>query len=123
MFDRPSFQSYYLSIDRLVADELKKSTPQYLVQVDSAEYLAHLISALSWQELKWDEGAMTMEPFVGRKTINDYGRSIEVERQGVRLRIPFEPHPQRRDFLHLIPSSLRLSGEPPWNFQGDLLVI
>jgi len=123
MFDRPSFQSYYLSIDRLVADELRKSTPQYLVQVDPDEYLAHLVSELSWQELTWDESAMTMEPFVGRKTINDYGRMIEVERPGVRLRIPFSPHLQRREFLELLPSSLRLSGEPQWTFQGNMLVL
>lgn len=123
MFDRPSFQSYYLSVDHLVADELKKSTPQYLVQIDPEEYLSHLVSELSWQELTWDESAMTMEPFVGRRKINDYWRMIEVEQPGVRLRVPFAPHPQRREFLDLLPSSLRMPGEPQWNFQGNTLVM
>ena len=123
MFGGPSFQTYYLSVDRLVADCFRKESPDYLLRVDFDEYLAHLIAELSWQEMTWDEGGMTMETYTKKERVNDYGRAIEVDHPQVRLRIPFQPHPQRRDFLRLMPSSFRTSGEPEWQFVGDTLVI
>ena len=120
---RPSFQIYYASIDRLVSGCFSKESAKYLLEVDFEEYLRHLISKLSWQEMIWDEGGMTMETFIRKYPVSDYGRVIDVDRPHVRLRIPFAPHPQRREFLQFMPSSYRLSGEPEWIFDGDTLVV
>lgn len=123
MFDRPTFQSYYLSVNRMISDRLNREAPEYLVKVDFEEFLAHLVEEHAWAELEWDEGAMSLEPFVGKQPINDFGHIIEVDRPRVRLRIPFQPHPQRREFLELMPSSQRSSGEPQWRFEGNTLVL
>jgi hypothetical protein len=123
MFDRPTFQAYYASVDRMITDELSKERPEYLVQVDYDEYLHHLIAKVSWEMLELDESAMTMEPFIGKKRINDYGQPKEIDQPRIRLRIPAAPHPQRQEFLHLMPSSMRMSGEPEWRFQGDTLIV
>ena len=80
MFDRPSFQTYFASVDRLVSDCFRKDGPEYLLRVDFDEYLAHLIAELSWQEMTWDEGGMTMETFISKDRVNDYGRVIEIDR-------------------------------------------
>lgn len=123
MLNRHSFQTYYASLDRLVAAELEKERSEYLAQIDFEEYLNHLIDRLAWETLEFDEGAITMETFIGKRTINDFGRMMEVEQPMVRLRIPVSRHSQRRDFLELMPSSVRHSGEPDWRFEGDILVI
>jgi hypothetical protein len=44
MFDKPTFQTYYMSIDRLVSARLAKEQPGYLVQVDFDEFLNHFRS-------------------------------------------------------------------------------
>lgn len=123
MFNKPTFQTYYGSVERMIADVLSKEQPDYLVQVEFEAYLDHLVAKLSWETLDLDEGAMTMETFIGKKRINDFGRTVEVDRPRVRLRIPVGPHTQRREFLQLMPSSQRLSGEPEWKFEGSLLVL
>ncbi len=123
MLNKPGFQTYYASLNRLVAAELEKERPDYLAQVEFEEYLDHLVDRLAWETLEFDEGAMTMETFIGKRKINDFGRMMEVEEPKVRIRIPVSQHSQRRDFLELMPSSVRLSGEPDWRFESDILVI
>ncbi|MGD1931363.1 MAG: hypothetical protein ACFB12_20880 [Leptolyngbyaceae cyanobacterium] len=123
MLNKPSFQTYYASLDRLVAAELEKERPDYLAQVEFEEYLDHLINRLAWETLEFDEGAMTMEPFIDKRTINDFGRVIDVDQPRVRLRIPVSQHSQRRDFLEFMPSSVRYSVEPDWRFEGSILVM
>lgn len=123
MFNSPTFQSYYLQVDRAVRDQLAKEKPEYLLQVDFEEFLTHLVEKYSWEEFELDEGGMTMEPFIGRARINDFGEIREVDRPRVRLRIPVSPHSQRREFLELKPSTQRGSGEPAWTFQGNTLIL
>lgn len=123
MFNRPTFQGYYLGVYRMVWDQLSKEPPDYLVQVDFEEYLQHLIDRYAWETLDIDESAMTMETFIGKRKINDYGQILEVDQPRIRLRIPFAPHPQLSDFLQLMPSSQRSSGEPNWKFRENTLVL
>lgn len=123
MFNRPTFQSYYLQVDRMVSDYLAKERADYLVQVDFEEYLQHLIDRYAWETLDLDEGAMTMETYVGKARINDFGRILEVDRPKVRLRIPFAPHSQLHDFLQLMSSTQHNLGEPRGSFEGNTLIV
>ncbi len=63
IFDRPSFQTYYSSVDQMVSRLLDRERTEYLLTVDFARYRDHLVSELEWQPLEWDESQMTVEPF------------------------------------------------------------
>lgn len=122
MFNSPTFQDYYLRVPKMVSERLQKESPEYLVQVDFQQFLEHLVDEYMWDVLEWDESGLTIDPFVGKQRITDYGEVVEVDRPCVRLRLPFQPHPQRERFLELMPSSQRSSGEPDWRFEGNTLV-
>jgi len=127
IWDRATFQTYYQSIDRIVNKEfLDKESPDTLLRVEFEKYLDYLVSRCEWQPLEWDENLMTVEQFtatIERRSEWDAPRTYRTEIQQFRLRIPVSPHPQRDDYLKLLPSVFGLSGEPEWNFQGDILVI
>ncbi len=125
MYGRPTFQTYYGEIERIVSAELDKQKQDYLLQVDPEEYLAYLISYVSWQPLEWDESQMTIERFSGKEDRYDRfdRRWVSVDAQRFRMRIPCAPHRQRADYLKLMPSSMRLDGEPEWKFEGNVLVL
>jgi hypothetical protein len=42
MLNKPSFQTYYGNVDRMVSKELASERPEYLLQVDFEELLAAL---------------------------------------------------------------------------------
>jgi hypothetical protein len=126
IFERPTFQIYYQSIDRIVKELLDKESPDDLLRVDFDEYLHYLVSRCEWQPLEWDESRKTIEPFTATIERHDaYGRggTYQTDVQRFRLRIPVSPHPQRSDYLRFLPSVYGLSGEREWTFQGDTLVI
>jgi len=124
MFGGPTFQAYYLNVERIVNDLLSKESPDYLAKVDFDEFLAYLVDRIAWEPLEWDEGGMTMEPFIDRQRLPDgMGGFLELDQPKVRLYIPVKPHAQRSDFFKLMPSSQRISGEPEWRFEGNTLVV
>jgi hypothetical protein len=126
IWGRPTFQTYYQSIDRIVNKEfLDKESPDDLLRVDFEQYLDYLVSKCEWQPLEWDESQMTVERFttiVERPGGWEPQRTYRTELQQFRLRIPVSPHPQRDDYLKLLPSVYGLS-ELEWNFQGNTMVI
>lgn len=125
MRNQPTFQSYYAQVDALVSKKLGDANPQYLREVDSDEYLDYLVAEIAWQPLEWDETGITADAFTARMEKRDgfdgQIRAVDVPR--IRLRLPVSHHPQRRQFLDFAPSQMRGSGEPPWNFEGDVLVM
>ena len=126
MWDQPTFQIYYQSMDRIVKALLDKESPDFLLRVDFEEYLNYLISKCEWQPLEWYDNDKTIEPFsvsVERQYPWGRGRTYRTDVKKFRLRIPVSPHPQRDDYLKLQPSVSGLSGEPNWKFQGDVLVL
>lgn len=126
IWGRATFQTYYQSIDRIVNKEfLDKESPDDLLRVDFEQYVDYLVSKCEWQPLEWDESQMTVERFttiVERPDGWEPQRTYRTELQRFRLRIPVSPHPQRDDYLKLLPSVYGLS-ELEWNFQGNTLVI
>ena len=86
MFGGPTFQVYYLTVERIVNDLLSKESPDYLAKVDFDEFLAYLVDRIAWEPLEWDEGGMTMEPFIDRQRLpNGMGGFLEMNRPKVRL--------------------------------------
>jgi hypothetical protein len=126
IWDRPTFQTYYQNIDRIVNNLLDKESPDDLLRVDFEHYLDYLVSKCEWEPLEWDESKMTVERFAAIVERQDEWvrqRTYRTEVQRFRLRIPLSPHPQRDDYLKFLPSMFGLSGEPEWKFQGDTLLI
>ena len=126
IFNQPTFQTYYLNIDRIVRDLLDKESPDYLLRVDFDDYLTHLIARCEWQPLEWDESQKTIEPFTATVERADEwgrGRTYRIDVPKFRLRIPVSLHPQRDDYSKLLPSAFDWSGEPDWTFQGNTLVM
>jgi hypothetical protein len=126
MWDRPTFQMYYQSLDRIVTELLDKESPDHLLRMDFDEYLNYLISRCEWQPLEWDESQMTIEPFtapIERRDEWEPQRTYRMNVQKFRLRIPVSSHPQRDDYLKFLPSMYELSGEPEWKFQANTLVL
>ena len=123
---RPTFQTYYQSIDRIVDNLLDNESPDDLLRVDFEQYLDYLVSKCEWQPLEWHESQMTVEPFtalIERRSDWNPQRTYRTEVQRFRLRLPLSPHPQRDDYMKFLPSVYSLSGEPEWKFQGDTLLI
>ena len=92
IWGRPTFQTYYQSIDRIVNKEfLDKESPDDLLRVDFEQYLDYLVSKCEWQPLEWDESQMTVERFttiVERPDGWEPQRTYRTELQRFRLRIP-----------------------------------
>lgn len=125
MWDGPSFQTYYGQAERLVAAELDKESPEYLLRVNPDEYLDYLVDKVAWQPLEWHESEMTVEPVTVKQQRHDGydGRQYLTDAQQFRLRIPITPHPQLRQYLEFRPSTIDLGGEPDWQFERDVLVL
>ena len=122
--------SYFTFADRAATELLDREDPDYLLNVDSEEYLGHLVTRLSFQPLviHWDE--MTVEPFKVRRERppsrhawdREGPRYIDVEMY--RVRIPVEPNPDRDEYFKWQPSKGYSSQlEPDWRFRDDLLVM
>ena len=121
---RPSFGEYYAQIGRIILNYLDDQEPAKLLQVDTEEYLAHLTREAARQPLEWDEAGKTVEPFTAKQRRRDvFGDTFTADVQMFRLRIPISPHPQRREFFDRWPSTFHLSGEPDWEFEGDVLIV
>lgn len=102
IWDRPTFQTYYQNIDRIVNNLLDKESPDDLLRVDFEHYLDYLVSKCEWEPLEWDESKMTVERFAAIVERQDEWvrqRTYRTEVQRFRLRIPLSPHPQRDDYL------------------------
>jgi len=125
VWDGPTFQSYYLQVDRLVGNLLAKEPRDYLLNVDPEAYLEHLVEEIAWQPLEWDESQRTIEPFiVKRERPGDFGRSYVFDEDGFRLRIPISAHPQRNDYFKFGPSTTWAGrAEPKWKFEGNVLIL
>lgn len=126
MLERPTFQIYYQSIDRIVKELLDKESPEDLLRVDFDEYLDYLVSKCEWQPLEWDESQKTIESFTTTIERHDEwgrGRTYRMDIQRFRLRIPVSPHPQRSDYLRFLPSIYTFSVEREWKFEANTLVI
>lgn len=125
MWNGPTFQSYYLQIDRIIAERLAKEQPEYLLQVDPQQYLDYLVSEAEWQPLEWDEGQLTVEPFTAKVERYDQfdERKYVSDVSQLRLRIPTSLHPQRTEYFRFGPSTTRLTSEPKWKFEGSILVL
>jgi hypothetical protein len=107
----PTFQDYYIGIDRAVRGRLEQERAEYLLSVDPDEYLDYLVGKAEWQPLEWHEDQMTVEVIM-------VGHA-----QKLRLRIPTTPHPQLQEYLKLGPSRFRLVSEPEWTLEKDALVL
>jgi hypothetical protein len=123
MYEKHSYQSYYLEADQRAQAILDSERPEYLLDVDYQEYLQHLISRLSLETLEWDESAKSIEPFIGKRKVLDYGGYREVEQPLFRLRIPVSNHPALSAYIQFQPSAQHSGGEPHWNFQDGILII
>ena len=95
IWNRPTVQTYYQSIDRIVNKGfLDKESPEYLLRVDFQTYLDYLVSHCEWQPLEWDESRMTVEQFtrtIERPSQWDPPQTYREEIQQFRLRIPVSP--------------------------------
>ena len=121
---RPTFGEYYALIDRSILNHLDQQTPENLLVADREEYLLHLIREAAWEPLKWNEAGKTVEPFTEKRQRRDvFGDPFTADVQMFRLRIPISRHSQRSDFFRRWPSAFRLSGEPDWKFEGDVLIV
>jgi hypothetical protein len=111
-------------VERTASELLRNESPDYLAEVDFEEFLNHLVDRIAWELLEWNEGAMTMEPFISKQSLPDgMGGRLEMDQPKVRLRIPFSPHPRRSEFFKFTPPSQHSTGEPEWNFEGNMLVL
>jgi hypothetical protein len=123
MSEKPSFQSYYLGVERQVQAIIDRETNDYLLNVDYQEYLQHLIARIAWEPLKWDETSISVEPFITKRKIRDYGGYAEVDQPRLRIRIQTSKHPTLSDYLRHQPSTRDSGGEPGWIFENDALLI
>ena len=120
----PTFQMYYLEIERRTWAVVNQERPDYLLQVGFDEYLEYLVAEASWKRLDWHEDQMTIEPISVKRRLPDRygGHAREVDTQLIRIRIPTSPHPRRDEYLRYGPSKTRGS-QPAWRFEGDVLVL
>ncbi len=119
-----TFGSYYAQIGRIMLGRLEKEPAEKLLAVDKDEYLDRLVAEAAWEPLEWYENRKTIEPFSTKQQRRDpFGEVFMADVQMFRLRVPISSHPQRRMYFSLWPSTYRLSGEPEWKVEGDVLVV
>ncbi|MCY4640751.1 MAG: hypothetical protein OXC94_10500 [Chloroflexi bacterium] len=121
---RQSLGSYYAQIGRIMLDQLEKEPVAKLLSVDKEEYLDHLVAQAAWARLEWYEDRKTVEQFSTKQQRQDpFGEAFTADIQLFRLRVPISSHPQRQMYFNFWPSTYRLSGEPDWKFEGDVLIV
>ncbi len=125
MWRGPTFSAYYAQIGRIVRQNLDQVNPQHLLELDFDEYLDHLVAEAKWEPLEWHEADKSVEPFSAKVERHDtfMEQTYVVDEQRLRIRIPLSPHPQRADYFKFGPSTLRLTSEPKWKFEDDVLIV
>jgi hypothetical protein len=121
--EEPSFQSYYLNVERQAQAIIDREAIDYLLEVDYQEYLQHLIARIVWEPLTWDETTLSAEPLIARRKVRDYGGYAEVDQSRLKIRIETSNHSTLSDYLRYQPSTRHSGGEPAWIFEGSILAI
>lgn len=126
MWNGPTFQAYYARINEVVWEFLNRQDVDYLLRVDFDEYLDYLVGEFEWEPLEWSEVQMTVDPIrkKAQRARNIDGKSITVDEEGFRLRVPVSPHSHRdRYFEYGPPTTWTGTSEPAWRFEGDVLCV
>lgn len=119
----PSFQSYYLDIEKQTREILNRASVDYLLEVDFEVFLQSLVDRFAFEPLNWSEADMTVEKFIRKTRIRDFGQESYVDQPQFRLRLPVSNHPNLSKYLDHQPSSQLSTAEPRWSIQEDVLMI
>lgn len=112
MFNQPSIDDYYRTLQDEIKKEVYSQTDSYLLSVNIDEYADFLFNKHAFHPIEYDTThEVSIKKLRGYRQVSDYGRDITIEHVSARIRVPVIPNKELDKILELRGSTFSLS--PP----------